>query len=379
MMKKILLALDMSNLSSGGSISILLRYMRYWAESGNVDMTVYYSRPIIREEIERNRLDVRMVEVCRGYPSWKTFLFRSFRLGRLFEHDEVDLVYCVNSMLLRCSVPQVVHMRNLQHFIEPSYRCRFREGGIYEVMRDWICRYSVSHANCCVYVSNYLRGMAKPWQKKSSATKQFVIHNPVSEQHVEMCRKQGKDNFEKNLVFGVFNDYPHKDAPTFFRAIAMLRGEQPEKQWRAVILGDGQWQSHYTNLLSELDLTGHIDFLGYIPADRIADYYSQAFCMMNTSRLEAFNNTPLEAMSLGCPVVISNCCSHPEVVGDAGILVEPGNAQKFAEAIMSLKQDRAFYSQLRERGFQRVQHFMPEDSGKKFLEIFNDITKTQTI
>ena len=146
---KIHLALDMSNLSSGGSISVLLRYMRYWHKCG-VEMTVYYSRPIIREEIERSALPVKLVEVCRGYPAWKTFLFRCFRLGKLLECDHIDLVYCVNSMLLRCPVPQVVHMRNLQHFIEPSYRCRFREGGIYEVMRDWICRYSVSHANCCV-------------------------------------------------------------------------------------------------------------------------------------------------------------------------------------------------------------------------------------
>lgn len=372
-MKKLHLALDMSNLSSGGSISILLRYMRYWSECEDIDMTVYYSRQIIREEIERNRLDVRMVEVCRGYPAWKTFLFRCFRLGRLLERDKADLVYCVNSMLLRAPVPQVVHMRNLQHFIEPSYRRRFREGGIYEVMRDWICRYSVRHAACCVYVSNYLKDMAKRWQKGSSAAKQIVIHNPVSDQHIELYQQHSENNFDKNLIIGVFNDYPHKDAPTFFRALAALAASQPARPWRAVILGNGQWLQRYGELLAELNLTGRIDFPGYVPADCTGSYYAQAFCMLNTSRLEAFNNTPLEAMTLGCPVILSDCCSHGEVAGDAAILVHPGDAYGFATAIQKLAGDAELYREMRRRGFQRIQCFLAKDSGRKFAELFRRI------
>ena len=375
MMQNFHLALDMSNLSSGGSISVLLRYMRYWQTCG-VRMSVYYSRPIIREEIERNGLKVRMVELCKGYPAWKTFLFRCFKLGKMLERDGVDVVYCVNSMLLRCSVPQVVHMRNMQHFAEPSYLRQLMRGGAYEVTRDWICRYSVRHADFCVYISDYIRNIAARWRGRSPDDRHVTIHNPVSDQHVKLSQqRQYDDNHGKNLIIGVFNDYPHKDAPTFLRAVAMLREKQPEDRWRAVIVGNGEWQNHYGELLSELGLSGQVDFPGYVPADRIAEYYSQAFCMMNTSRLEAFNNTPLEAMTLGCPVVISDCCSHREVCGDAALLCEPGNARKFAEAILTLKRDRELYLQLRERGFGRIRNFLPEDSGMKFMKVFEDMTK----
>ena len=377
-MKKLHLALDMSNLSSGGSISVLLRYMRYWQGCG-VRMSVYYSRPIIREEIERNCLDVRMVEVCKGYPAWKTFAFRCFKLGKVLERDGVDLVYCVNSMLLRCSLPQVVHMRNLQHFAEPSYLRQLVRGGAYEVTRDWVCRYRVRHADRCVYSSNYIKHIAERWRGKSPDDRHITIHNPVSEQHIELSQRlRPGDNHGKNLIIGVFNDYPHKDAPTFLRAVAMLREIQPENQWRAVIVGNGEWQSRYGALLAESGLTGQVDFPGYVPADRIAEWYSQAFCMMNASRLEAFNNTPLEAMALGCPVVISDCCSHREVCGDAALFCEPGNARNFAESILNLKQDRELYLRLRECGFRQIRNFLPEDSGMKFLKVLEDMMKDKT-
>lgn len=375
MMQSFHLALDMSNLSSGGSISVLLRYMRYWQGCG-VRMSVYYSRPIIREEIERSGLDVRMVEVCKGYPAWKTFAFRCFKLGKVLERDGVDLVYCVNSMLLRCPVPQVVHMRNLQHFAEPSYWRQLVHGGAYEVTRDWICRYSIRHAARCVYVSDYLKDMAGRWRGNSPADRHVTIHNPVSEQHIALSQRlRSGDTHDKNLIIGVFNDYPHKDVPTFLRSLAILRKLQPEMQWRAVVAGNGQWQRRYGELLSDLGLSGQVDFPGYVPSDRIAEYYSQAFCMMSTSRLESFNNTTLEAMALGCPVVISDCCSHREVCGDAALFIEPGNARKFAEAVLSLKQDRELYLQLRERGFRQMRNFLPEDSGRKFLKVFEDVAK----
>jgi len=375
-MKKIHLALDMSNLSEGGSISVLLRYMHCWQECG-LDMSVYYSREVIREEIERSRLKVRLVEVCRGYPAWKTFLFRCFGLGRILRRDKVDVVYCVNFMLLCCPVPQVVHMRNLQHFVDPAYMRQFWYGSVlYEVVRDWMCHYSVSHAGRCVYVSDYLRDLAERWRGKSESERHITIHNPVSEQHLKLSQQfRNTDNHDRNLVIGVFNDRAHKDPTTFFRAVAILREKQPENKWRAVVVGGGDWRTHHAALLAELELTEYIDFPGYIPADRIAEYYAQAFCMMSTSRLESFNNTPLEAMALGCPVVISDCCAHPEVSGGAALLVEPGNADKFAEAILKLKRERDLYLEMRRRGFERVQHFLPETSGRRFAEVFEDVAK----
>ncbi len=375
-MKKLHLALDMSNLSSGGSISVLLRYMRYWHECG-LEMTVYYSRRLIREEIERSALPVKLVEVGRGFPTWKIFLFRCFKLGKLIRRDGADLVYCVNSVLLLCSVPQVVHMRNLQHFVEPSYWRQFLRGGLYEVLRDWVCRYSVRHADCCVYVSDYLKNAATHWQTRRN--RQLVIHNPVSEELSERAeRRSGENNFDRSLVVGVFNDYPHKDAPTFFRTLAELAARRPECGWRAVVVGNGEWRRNYGKLLAELKIEDRVEFPGYIPADKIAFCYAQAFCMMSTSRLESFNNTPLEAMALGCPAVISDCCAHREVAGDAALFVSPGSAGEFADAILRLKQDRELYDEMRERGFARVKNFRQKVSGRKFVEVFEDVADEST-
>jgi len=72
--------------------------------------------------------------------------------------------------------------------------------------------------------------------------------------------------------------------------------------------------------------------LGHVTVDELADLYAVAGCLVFASRYEGFGLTPLEAMACGCPVAAFRNSSVPEVVGDAGALVDDGDAEALGRA-----------------------------------------------
>jgi glycosyltransferase involved in cell wall biosynthesis len=75
------------------------------------------------------------------------------------------------------------------------------------------------------------------------------------------------------------------------------------------------------------------------------------------SLYEGFDLPPLEAMACGTPVLTSNVTSLPEVVGDAGLLVDPYNVAAIAHGIRRLVEDSALREELKRRGLERAKQF----------------------
>jgi len=63
----------------------------------------------------------------------------------------------------------------------------------------------------------------------------------------------------------------------------------------------------------------------------------------------------------------------PEVVGDAGILVDPKNSQAIADAVCRLQSDPIYYQELREKGLKRIQAFTWENVAEKTLELYESL------
>ncbi|MEY4723542.1 MAG: hypothetical protein RLZZ324_1055 [Candidatus Parcubacteria bacterium] len=116
-----------------------------------------------------------------------------------------------------------------------------------------------------------------------------------------------------------------------------------------------------------------IRFLGAVAeADKPA-LYSGAIAFTYPSFYEGFGMPPLEAMACGTPVVTSRVSSLGEVVGDAGLLADPHDAQEIAAAMDAAANDRVLRTMLRERGLARARGFTWEKSaetlGKTLLGI----------
>lgn len=110
-------------------------------------------------------------------------------------------------------------------------------------------------------------------------------------------------------------------------------------------------------------------YIGYVaPEDKTA-LYQLAQVFVYPSIYEGFGLPVLEAMSAGTPVIISNRSSLPEVVGDAGYLVNPLNIAEIAEGMHTLATDANLRSRLIARGRARAEQFSWDRAAKQFLEL----------
>jgi glycosyltransferase involved in cell wall biosynthesis len=107
--------------------------------------------------------------------------------------------------------------------------------------------------------------------------------------------------------------------------------------------------------LSRWPLAGHVRHVGYVP-DR-EELYAGARLLVVPSRDEGFGIPVLEAMSAGVPVVAASRGALPEVLGDAGILVDPDDVNALADAIHRMLTDAPFALACAERGLARARQF----------------------
>ncbi len=115
---------------------------------------------------------------------------------------------------------------------------------------------------------------------------------------------------------------------------------------------------------------GRVRFLGALSEADKRLLMSAARMFVYPSIYEGFGLDPLEAMSLGCPVVCSSGGSLMEVVGDAGLLVPPGDEQALSQAIARLWTDYALRSELGQRGKERARLFTWERTARQTYSIY---------
>ena len=106
--------------------------------------------------------------------------------------------------------------------------------------------------------------------------------------------------------------------------------------------------------------------------DLLASLYKHAFCFVFPSLYEGFGIPPLEAMSMGCPVIASNASSIPEVVDDATIQFAPHSKDELIDAIESLY-DESKRNDLIKRGFEQEKKFNWDKMANETLDIYKSI------
>lgn len=94
---------------------------------------------------------------------------------------------------------------------------------------------------------------------------------------------------------------------------------------------------------------------------------------MYPSFFEGFGLPPLEAMQCGTPVISGNRTSLPEVVGDAGILVDPFDVGAIADAIERLLSDEKLRADLSKKGLERAKEFSWISTARQTLRVFENV------
>ena len=134
-----------------------------------------------------------------------------------------------------------------------------------------------------------------------------------------------------------------------------------------VLAGGGGWQLEEIYRMAEN--TSGVVLTGYLTAAEKNTLYQNATAFVFPSLYEGFGIPPLEAMSLGCPVISSHAASLPEVVGEAARLVDPLDENDIAQGIWDVVSDREYSSGLVVKGYLQAEKYTWTVSAKKFNEI----------
>ena len=153
---------------------------------------------------------------------------------------------------------------------------------------------------------------------------------------------------------------PHKNIPRLIEAYA-ISGIAMEL--RLVLSGTADPET--VAIVEKHGLAGRVHFCPLESSKELADAYRGATAFLFPSLYEGFGLPPLEAMACGTPVVTSNVCSLPEVVGNAALLVTPREVEKIAEGIRRVVCDADVRDQLRERGPLQARKYTWEETARR--------------
>lgn len=166
---------------------------------------------------------------------------------------------------------------------------------------------------------------------------------------------------------------PRKNLTTLFTAYAGL--PTPLRQrFPLVVAGMKGWKTE--NLMKSADgliRRGELKLLGYVADELIPPLYAGAAAFCYPSRYEGFGLPALEAMASGIPVITSNRTSLPEVVGEAGIMVDPDDVDAMRQHLRQLLEDRAGADALGRLGLQRSRIFSWDRCARETLSVYQHV------
>jgi glycosyltransferase involved in cell wall biosynthesis len=144
-----------------------------------------------------------------------------------------------------------------------------------------------------------------------------------------------------------------------------------------VIVGPSGFEaSRVHDAIREHRLTDRVRWMGYLPDADLAALYNAAIALVYPSVYEGFGLPAVEAMACGCPVIAANTSSLPEVVGDAGFLVDPYDVPALTQVIERVIADEAFARSLRARGLARASTFSWRRSAEAAVAIYRDVLRS---
>jgi glycosyltransferase involved in cell wall biosynthesis len=177
---------------------------------------------------------------------------------------------------------------------------------------------------------------------------------------------------EKDYILFVGTWEPRKNLPGLVEALACLHAKG--ERITAVIAGRPGWL--YEDVYQRIQALGLEDWVRFIQQptpEQLVALYNGASVLVMPSFHEGFGLPALEAMQCGTPTIVSDRASLPEVVGDAGLLVDPDDAIALADEMWRIMRDDQLRQTLRINGLERAKMFSWEATAMKTLQVYRHV------
>ena len=211
------------------------------------------------------------------------------------------------------------------------------------------------------------------------AEKITVVYNGIDSKYrvlerervLRFCQEKLGSTSPFILYVGRFD--PYKNVAGLILAFDRFRRDRKDDP-RLVLAGHPDPRYPETGeIVRSLGLESRVVFLDGVDEDELIYLYNGARILILPSFYEGFGLPPLESMACGTPVIVSDRGSLPEVIGDAGLFVDPDREESITGAIRTLWESDRLRSELREKGFKRAKDFSWEKTARETLEVYESL------
>jgi glycosyltransferase involved in cell wall biosynthesis len=181
-----------------------------------------------------------------------------------------------------------------------------------------------------------------------------------------------KYSIPPNYLFYPAQFWSHKNHIGLLLALKTLQQQYALELPLVLVGSDAGNKSYVEAMAKELDLSSQVHFLGFVPQEDMAPLYCNAFALTFMTFFGPDNLPPLEAMSLGCPVIASDVPGAQEQLGDAAFLVDPKKPEDIASAIKLLWENNSLRQDLIAKGLARSQKWTVQDYARQIFAVIDE-------
>lgn len=200
-----------------------------------------------------------------------------------------------------------------------------------------------------------------------------VYERPVAPEAVEETLR--RYDLAPGFVLFVGTLEPRKNVPTLLQAYSVLRRERALDVPLVLVGGKGWLYDDIFQTIEVLALGDAVRHLQGVPDEDLACLYRAAGVLALPSYYEGFGLPPLEAMHCGCPVVASKRASLPEVVGEAGILLEPDDVGAWVDGLATAVLDSEQRADMISAGREQARRFTWEKTAAATRQLYTKVAR----
>ena len=193
--------------------------------------------------------------------------------------------------------------------------------------------------------------------------------------------KTPRVSFGSKKILVVSDVSPRKNHLRLIKAFELVHRDNPSSDAELIIVGYlrkdiPEFESTLRDIRSRNEGI-NIRLAGYLTDSEVLSLYEEADVFVYPSLYEGFGLPVLEAMACGCPVIASNVSSLPEVVGEAGLLVDPYNVEALARAIRTVLDDDELKREMSRKSIAQAQKFSWTRAGAELLAVCQEVAERQ--
>lgn len=188
-----------------------------------------------------------------------------------------------------------------------------------------------------------------------------------------LARVKQQHQLPEKFILNVGTIEPRKNLSRLLEAFQPLLANWPDL--KLVLIGKKGWlYESFFQRLQALGLEEAVIFPGYVTEADLPAFYQLAEVFVFPSLSEGFGLPPLEAMACGVPVVSSNSSSIPEVVGEAGLLVDPTDTAALHQALRRVLANGDLRAELKRQGLLQAQKFSWQRAVDELEEVYESLS-----